>query len=334
MRGSTTLASLLGVLAAVASARPASAQDPIIKPTTTTTTTTTRLPAPTGIVARQIANDRILLTWRPVAGAVKYALWRSVPPAGIVALETRPTDTLYYDSDVRAGSTYYYNVAAVDGSGTIGLRAGGNPVTATVMATTPAPPSSLVASLSADGKSVLLNAVASCDGSRVEFERGDTAGRFFSIGYDSSCPMQMQDALVGAVPGTRIRWRVRQQNQSGMLSDFTLSNELTVPGTTTTTSTSGTTGGTTGPTTSTPTTTAATGGTTFTVAPALSLAGGASAALASLGGTRWVSMNEGVASVDASGAVTGRAAGTAQIVALSIASDGSLRVTTVRVTVQ
>jgi hypothetical protein len=44
-------------------------------------------------------------------------------------------------------------------------------------------------------------------------------------------------------------------------------------------------------------------------------------------------MNESVATVDASGIVTGRAGGSTQVIGLSGASDGSLRVVAVPVTV-
>ena len=306
----------------------AGAQDPIIK--SAPTVSLTRLPAPSGFTARQIASDRILLTWRPVDGAASYALWRSVPPAGIVSLPVRPTDTLFIDaSGVSPGSTYYYNVAAVDTLGMVGLRAGTNPVAVTTMA--PAAASSLTAALSEDGKSVALSAVGvPCDGSTYLFERADaTKLAFTAVAQRSICPANTLDNLVGVAAGARLRWRVLVRDRNGAISAPTLSNELTV-GTSTTTAT---TGGTTGPTTSTPTA-PATGSTTFTVAPALSLTVGVSASLASLGGTRWVSMSEAVATVDASGAVTGRAPGTTQIVSLTVASDGSLRVATVRITVQ
>jgi hypothetical protein len=102
------------------------AQDPITKPTTGTTSTLVRLPTPLPVVVRQLADGRIQVTWKRLTGATSYALRRSVPPAGIVALAERPTDTVYYDSDVKAGSTYYYNVAGVGSDGMIGLWAGGS----------------------------------------------------------------------------------------------------------------------------------------------------------------------------------------------------------------
>ena len=123
---------ILAATTIVSSPQRAAAQDPIIKPTTTTTTT--RLPAPTGVSARQQGDGRILLTWHPVEGAVKYQITRSVPPTAAVVLATAPTDTFFLDSDVKAGSTYYYLVGAYNDAGTLGLRAGSAPVTATMSA--------------------------------------------------------------------------------------------------------------------------------------------------------------------------------------------------------
>ena len=65
---------------------------------------------------------------------MKYQITRSVPPTAAVVLATAPTDTLFLDSDVKAGSTYYYLVGAYNDAGTLGLRAGSAPVTATMSA--------------------------------------------------------------------------------------------------------------------------------------------------------------------------------------------------------
>src|SRR5215204_2282601 len=124
---------LLFAAAIVATPGAGVAQD-VTKPTTTTTTTITRLAAPTGLAARQLADGRILFTWHPVAGAVDYTVWRSVPPGGITLVSEKQTDTLYYDADVKAGSAYYYMVAALSAGG-MGLKASLPPVNATLNST-------------------------------------------------------------------------------------------------------------------------------------------------------------------------------------------------------
>jgi hypothetical protein len=131
------------LLAAVtlAAASALGAQD-VTKPRSTTTTY--RLPKPASVTAAQQPNGRIRVVWSAVDGAVRYQLYRSVPPvaASTVTLPN-PSDTQYVDTDVKAGSTYYYVVSAVNEAGTPGLKAGTTPVTATAVAvasadTTPA----------------------------------------------------------------------------------------------------------------------------------------------------------------------------------------------------
>lgn len=90
-----------------------------------------RLPAPAMISSSQRSDGRIRVVWSAVNNAVKYRLIRSVPPAPIalVALPD-PSDTQYVDSDVKAGKTYYYEVAAVNEAGGVGLKRSAPPVTA------------------------------------------------------------------------------------------------------------------------------------------------------------------------------------------------------------
>jgi hypothetical protein len=90
-----------------------------------------RLPAPRPVVAQQLADGRIQVTWGSVLGAESYLISKSVPPAGIrVLAPANPGDTVYLDSDVKPGSTYYYSVATVGGDGGPGLKTAASPVTA------------------------------------------------------------------------------------------------------------------------------------------------------------------------------------------------------------
>jgi len=122
---------LLLLTAALVSAGLASGQE-VTKPRSTTD----RLPKPAGVTAEQQRDGTILVRWQPVAGALSYKVTRSVPPAGATRLTLpAPSDTQYVDRDVKAGSTYYYLVSAVNGAGIEGLRAGTAPVTATLSST-------------------------------------------------------------------------------------------------------------------------------------------------------------------------------------------------------
>ena len=75
---SLRLRAVLALIVALAPAR-GSAQDPVNKPTAERSPLT-RLPAPTSVTARQLADGRIEVRWDAMDGAVKYDLWRSVPP--------------------------------------------------------------------------------------------------------------------------------------------------------------------------------------------------------------------------------------------------------------
>ena len=125
------LGAVLALIGALAAAR-ASAQAPVDKPTAERSPLT-RLPVPTSVTARQLPDGRIEVRWDAVDGAVKYDLWRSVPPGGqTIVMRSNPAENIYIDPDVRKGSTYYYVVAAVTSAGISGLKAGSIPVTATI----------------------------------------------------------------------------------------------------------------------------------------------------------------------------------------------------------
>ncbi len=120
--------SLLLLIAALGSAPLASGQE-VTKPRSPAD----RLPKPPGVTAAQQRDGTILVVWPAMTGALGYKLVRSVPPTGATPLTLpAPSDTQYVDRDVKAGSTYYYVVSAVNGAGIEGLRAGTAPVTATL----------------------------------------------------------------------------------------------------------------------------------------------------------------------------------------------------------
>jgi hypothetical protein len=64
--------------------------------------------------------------------------------------------------------------------------------------------------------------------------------------------------------------------------------------------------------------------------------GAAASAGSTLGGasaTRWISLDDGIATVDGSGAVAARAPGRARLLAIATSGDGAVRVTLIQVTV-
>ena len=314
----------------------------VIKPTTTTTTAT-RLAAPTGLAARQLSDGRILLTWKPVAGAVRYSIWRSVPPSGTTVVSEGQTDTAYYDGDVKAGSYHYYLVAALSAGGGGGMKAGPPPVNATTSATTSTTSTGdasleirrLVPNEIGDGVWITVFAPGRA-GQRIVLERAvvTTTKLDWQERIRSQLPLRVADSLSGFgdrftdVPaGTTLRWRAFAIDSAGVRSAPATSSDFIVPQHATTTASA------------TPTTASTTplGNVVVSMATPVALRVGATASLSGTLGwsaLRWVSLDEGVATVDASGTLTARTGGRAQILAIGRATDGSARVTLVQVTVR
>jgi hypothetical protein len=340
--GTRVLGAAIGIALLVVPARTAGAQDPIIKPTTTTTTTT-RLAAPTGITARQLADGRILVTWKPVVGAVGYSVWRSVPPNPTAVVSEGQTDTLYYDTDVKAGASHYYQIAALNSAGGVGLKAGSP---SPVLATTSAASATLAIRRvfpNETGDGVWISVYYSAPlGTLLSLERAVvTSGALtWQQRLRTTRSLRAVDTLSGLgdrytdVPaGTTLRWRVFAiDSATGAATAPAYSSDFVVPqpAASTTTSTTSTTAAAAAAATS-------LGNVVVSMATPVTLRVGATASLTTaLGGMtarRWISLHEGIATVDAMGTATARAAGQAQVVAVGLAGDGSVRVAVVRVTV-
>ncbi len=300
-------------------------QEPVTKPTTPAPGTGDRLPLPRNVRAVQQADGRIVVTWSPVPGATAYAITRSVPPDPAAPITPNVTDTLFVERQVTAGKTYYYVISGVNDVAT-GLKAG-----ASVKATRSFDPSgaqltptNVVARYDSAGNRVYLTWVVPGDVSfSTIYRSGVEVGRDYTLPPDFYMP--------APAPGTRIQFQVRTQDQFGNVSPLASSNELVIPSTAAPSS-----GGPTAP--SGPTSTTGPAGTiAVTIGSAITLrVGGSASAGSALGGasaSRWVSLDEGIATVDGSGTVTGRTSGRARLLAMSGATDGSVRVTLVQVTV-
>lgn len=337
------------LLAGLASPSAARAQDPVLKPRTTVAV---RPALPSAVAARQLPDGRIQLVWTSVAGAESYQITRSVPGvgAGIVS-QPNPADTVYHDSDVVAGRTYYYVVAGVNGAG-LGLKKGAPPVTATrsaggAVATASWTPrlDSVRAWMRPENPSASeVQAFGSFPlGATVTFERvnlddADAKGTWTAhssqkLDYNgnTTSPWLASTGWGDAMLGKRVQFRATLVGPTGARIGPVLSNVVTIgsagvaPG-----GTGAGTGSSLAPGTT-------IGQVTVSVATPTSISVGATASLAgALGGSsaiRWISLDEGSATVSDAGMVTGRAPGRAQILAVGRAADGTVRVTSVQVTV-
>lgn len=339
----------------------------VTRPLSEPTLSTERLPAPQPAASQQ-RDGQIFVTWAPVEGAVSYRMWRSVPPAPQTTVTLpNPQNTGYADLDVKQGSTYYYLVAAVNAAGIEGLKGGTTPVTAAYVSpsltTAPVVRASLWQQdpqrvyVSFSGSDAMYYEVErttysspSADPSQIDYTRPAT----IRLPRVSSPSRELLDPLPASPYARSLTYTVRTVVMTGYMSPpgkasvimpasttSTTTGDSTTGGTSTGGTTGPTTGGTTGGTTSTTGTssysgTAATGSTTLTVAVPASLTTGATTSLGSAVGTsaRWLSLNDTIATVDASGNVTARAAGTTQVIAFNTTADGSVRVVAIPVTVK
>lgn len=73
--------------------------------------------APTNLTAAAAGSAQINLTWDAVSGATSYFLYRATSSSGTYANIVAVTTTGYVDTDLSAGTAYYYKVQAVNNVG-------------------------------------------------------------------------------------------------------------------------------------------------------------------------------------------------------------------------
>jgi Big-like domain-containing protein len=297
---------------------------------------TERLSAPAKVTAVQDSPEFIRVVWSAVEGATRYTMTRSVPPAGAapVTLPNTP-DTVYIDRDVQPGKTYYYLLGAVNEAGIVGLKAGAPPVTA--RAPVPQPPSAVKAVLSGQNVALTWTAVGGYD-LEFDIERAQVTGDrplggVRVIERNRCC--SASSSLEGVPSGTRVVYLVRARNRFGDLSERAMSNEITVPLMTAADTTSGggpsadTTAG--GPSSDTTAVTTrvlpaviAPRGKLRVGGPALNLGAVPAFKNLRLQKTRWVSLDQGIATVTGDGRVRGRSAGSTFVVVNGVTAEGAV----------
>ena len=68
--------------------------------------------APREIYVKGASSGSITITWSPVSGAIGYIVYRSTSDSGAYTQITDTPETSYTDSDLSAGTAYYYKIAA------------------------------------------------------------------------------------------------------------------------------------------------------------------------------------------------------------------------------
>ena len=82
--------------------------------------------AASGLIATVSNNTNITLSWTAGSGATSYNLYRAAEAgyeSSIAPVVTGITNTSYMDTNLNSGTTYYYQVVAVNGSGPGGFSA-------------------------------------------------------------------------------------------------------------------------------------------------------------------------------------------------------------------
>jgi fibronectin type 3 domain-containing protein len=127
---------------------------------------------PTGLTATG-GNARVTLNWTASNGATSYSVYRGTTPSGesTTPIITGITGTIFTDTTVTNGTTYYYKVAAVNSEGVSTLS---NEASATPEPPTPSAPIGLTAT--AGNASVALSWTAADGNTSYNIYRGTTAG--------------------------------------------------------------------------------------------------------------------------------------------------------------
>jgi fibronectin type 3 domain-containing protein len=73
--------------------------------------------APTGVTATAVSASQVNLSWTATTGAASYTVQRSTTSGGPYSTVGSPATNSYSDTGLTAGTTYYYVVEAVNGSG-------------------------------------------------------------------------------------------------------------------------------------------------------------------------------------------------------------------------
>src|SRR5262249_22755744 len=138
------------------------------------------------------------LTWTVSAGAASYSLYRGTTPGGEGAtpFKTGVTATSFTDSQVTAGTQYYYQVTAVNAAGAESARSNEVPATAQP----PVPPASITLSPLADSY------VRDADGATSNFGTATQLQvKNASVGFNREIYVKFDLTGLGAVSSARLR---------------------------------------------------------------------------------------------------------------------------------
>ncbi len=174
--------------------------------------------APTNL-ASTLTSGKVALTWSAPASnggsaITSYNVYRGTSAGGESATAIGTSTSLAYtDSNVVAGTTYYYVVKAVN---SVGTSAASNEASRSVPGTVPSAPTNLASTLSAGKVSLTWNVPASNGGSAISLYniyRGTAAGSESTTALGTSTSLAYTDSNV--VAGTTYYYVVKAVNSVG-----------------------------------------------------------------------------------------------------------------------
>ena len=132
---------------------------------------------PTGVTATA-ASQQVTLTWTATSGALSYAVKRSTVSGGPYTQISTPAANSYVDTGLNNGTSYYYVVDSVNGSGTSANSAQAT-ATPEAAATVPAAPTGLA--VSAGNAQMGLTWTASAGATSYHVKRATVSGGPYTL---------------------------------------------------------------------------------------------------------------------------------------------------------
>jgi fibronectin type 3 domain-containing protein len=190
--------------------------------------TTLAVPAPTGLQANA-GNATVALNWTAVAGATSYNVYRATTSGGegATALVTGLTSASYTDNAVSNGTTYFYEVTAVE-SGSESLVS--SEVSATPQVPAPGTPTNVGASAGDTIVSLTWSAVSGA--TSYDIYRATTKGGEGTTPYLTGVTTNSY-TNTGLTDGTTYYYEVSAVNaggQSGVSNEVSATPQVPAPG--------------------------------------------------------------------------------------------------------
>jgi Glycoside hydrolase family 44/PA14 domain/Fibronectin type III domain len=181
--------------------------------------------APTGLTASP-GDGQVTLTWNAVAGASSYNVYRGTSSGAETLLQSGLPAPSFTDTGVTNGTTYYYQVAAVNAAGE-GPRSA--EVSATPQVAAPAAPSNLTATAVSPSQINLTWTDNSGNETGFVVERATDSGFTTGLTVTTVAANTISYSATGLAAGTTYWFRVRAANGGGSSANSNAASTTTQP---------------------------------------------------------------------------------------------------------